>query len=74
MAKDWKITHQKLGTALNEDGTGFTQQWNVGYMVTDGPAAGVRGEVHTTEAMPDPDRINDAIDLLVRNHHRIHSL
>lgn len=74
MAKGYKITHQKLGTALNEDGTGFSQQWNVGYMVTEGPATGVRGEVHSMDAMPNPEVIHAAISAMVENHHKIASM
>lgn len=74
MAQNWHITSQKLGTVLNEDGTGFSQQWNVGYMVDTGPAAGTRGEVHVTNANLDPDTIGGAIEEMYRRHHAVASL
>jgi len=70
----YRITHQKLGTALNEDGTGFTQQWNVGYMVTSGPAEGVRGEVHATTTNLNPEHIHQAIGTMVAKHTQVAAL
>jgi hypothetical protein len=74
MASDWHITHQKMDTVLNEDGNGFSQQWNVGYMVNDGPAKGVRGEIHVPNARLDPDIVQAAIDVQVRRHQKIAAL
>lgn len=74
MAKDWHITHQKLGTVLNDDGDGFTQQWNVGYMIHDGPASGVKGEVHVRNADLDPEKIGAAISTQVAKHHKVAEL
>lgn len=74
MADDWHITHQKLDTVLNDDGNGFSQQWNVGYMVNSGPAQGTRGEVHVSNANLDPDKIQEAINVQVRKHQRVAAL
>lgn len=71
MAKTWKITSQKLDTVLNDDNSGFSQQWNIGYLVTEGPAAGTRGEVHVPTADLDRDNVHAAIENLVGRHHRI---
>ena len=74
MAKDWHITHQKQESVLNDDGNGFTQQWNVGYMIHDGPANGTRGEVHARNADLDPEKIGAAISAQVARHQSVASL
>jgi hypothetical protein len=74
MASDWQITHQKMDTVLNEDGNGFSQQWNVGYLVNDGPAQGVRGEIHVPNSRLDPDLIQEAINMQVRKHQKVAAL
>jgi len=74
MSENWHITHQKLESVLNEDGTGFSQQWNVGYMIDNGPAKGTRGEVHARTADLEPDKIGGAIEEMYRKHHKVASL
>lgn len=74
MAKDWKVTGQKLETVLNQDNSGFTQQWNIGYLVTEGPAKGTRGEVHASPGDMDGDYVERAIATMVDRHHKTASL
>ena len=74
MADDWHITHQKLDTVLNDEGNGFTQQWNVGYMIHSGPAEGVKGEVHVRNSELDAGKVNDAITKQVAKHQAVASL
>jgi hypothetical protein len=74
MAADWHVTSQKLETVPNPDGGGFSQQWNVGYLVHDGPAAGVRGEVHQAAGNLDPEVIHAAIETQVRKHQAVAAL
>lgn len=71
MAKDWRITSQKLDTVLNDDSSGFSQQWNIGYLIHSGPAAGTRGEVHVPTSELDRDTVHQAIQIMVDKHQKI---
>jgi hypothetical protein len=70
-ARDWKVTSQKLDTVLNADSNGFSQQWNIGYLVHTGPAAGTKGEIHVPTAELDRDTVHQAIQMLVDKHQAI---
>jgi len=74
MAETWHVTSQRLETVVNPDGPGFSQQWNVGYLVHSGPAQGVRGEVHAPAGNLDAGTIHDAIATQVEKHHAVASL
>jgi hypothetical protein len=74
MAEQWHITSQKLETVVNPDGPGFSQQWNVGYMVHDGPASGVRGEIHVPNHQLDPEVVSAAIQKQVDRHQKVAAL
>jgi hypothetical protein len=74
MAEDYRITRQKLEPVVNQDGTGFTQQWNVGYMVTKGPAEGVTGEIHVPTHQLEPEIVHAAIRTMVDKHQGVAGL
>jgi hypothetical protein len=74
MADNYKITSQKLEHTINDEGNGFSQQWNVGYMVTSGPAQGTRGEVHVAPSELQPAIIHAAISKLVDAHNAVAGL
>lgn len=74
MAKDWKITGQKLETVVNPDGPGFSQQWNISYLIHTGPAEGTRGEVHASTGDLDGDYVERAIAAMVDRHQKIAAL
>lgn len=71
MPDTWKIASQKLETVVNHDGNGFSQQWNIGYLVTGGPAAGTRGEVHVPPGDLNRETVHAAIQTLVDCHQDI---
>jgi hypothetical protein len=72
--RSWKITSQKLETMADFDNGGFSQQWNIGYLVHEGPAEGVKGEIHVPANQLSPEIVSQAIDKLVEKHHRIADL
>jgi hypothetical protein len=74
MAKGWQITSQKLETVVNPDGPGFSQQWNIGYLITEGPAKGIRGEVHATTGQLDGDYVERAVAVMAERHNRLAGL
>lgn len=74
MADNYRITSQKLEHTLNDEGNGFTQQWNVGYMVTHGPAEGTKGEIHVMPHELQPQIVHAAISKLVDAHNAVAGL
>jgi hypothetical protein len=74
MAETYTITRQKLEPVLNSEGTGYSQQWNVGYMVNSGPAKGVQGEVHVPTHQLTPEIVHPAIQKMVDRHTAIAEL
>lgn len=74
MPETWHVTKQKLESVVNPDGPGFSQQWNIGYLVDSGPAAGTRGEVHATTQQMGGDYVERAIASLVEVHQKIADL
>jgi hypothetical protein len=74
MAKEYRITRQKLEPVLNSEGTGFSQQWNVGYMVTDGPAEGTTGEIHVPTHQLEPEVVHATIQKMVDKHNAVAAL
>jgi len=74
VAKGYQITRQKLEPVINSEGTGFSQQWNVGYMVTDGPAEGVTGEIHVPTHQLEPEIVHAAIQKMVDKHNAVAAL
>ena len=74
MADTWHVTTQKLDTVINPEGNGFSQQWNIGYLVLSGPAQGVRGEIHVPLSQYDAGTVKETIGALVKKHHEIHSI
>jgi hypothetical protein len=69
--KDYQITGQKLDHVVNAEGNGFSQQWNVGYLVTDGPAAGTKGEIHVPTNQLTADVVHGAIRVMVAKHQEV---
>jgi hypothetical protein len=74
MAKDWRITTQKLEQVVNPEGTGFSQQWNVGYLVHSGPAEGTTGTIHVPPSQLTPEIVHAAISKLVEQHQAVAAL
>lgn len=74
MARTYHITSQKLETVPDFENGGFAQQWNVGYMIHEGPAAGVKGEIHVPPHQLTPEIVSASIDRLVEQHHAVAAL
>jgi hypothetical protein len=74
MAENYRIVSQKLEPVINDEGNGFTQQWNVGYMVTHGPAEGTRGEIHVRPSELQPQVVHAAVSKLVDAHNAVAAL
>jgi hypothetical protein len=74
MAENWHITGQKLEQVVNPEGTGFSQQWNVGYMVHSGPAEGTTGVIHVPPSQLQPEIVHATISKLVEQHQAVAAL
>ncbi len=74
MAEQWRVTSQKLETVPNPEGSGFSQQWNVSYLVHSGPATGTRGEVHVPAQALNADELMHAINVQVAKHQAVAAL
>jgi hypothetical protein len=69
--KDYEITGQKLDHVVNAEGNGFSQQWNVGYLVTGGPAAGTKGEIHVPTNQLNAETVHGALRAMVAKHQEV---
>jgi hypothetical protein len=69
----WAITHQKLEPVINPDAGGYSQQWNVGYLINSGPAAGVRGEIHVPPSQLSKEIVHPTIQAMVDRHTEVAS-
>jgi hypothetical protein len=67
----YDITRQKLEPVVNPEGNGFSQQWNIGYLVTSGPAKGVTGEIHVPPHQLAAEYVHPAIEEMVRRHSEV---
>jgi hypothetical protein len=74
MAKDYTVTSQKLDTAINADGTGFSTHHVVKYRVTSGPAEGTTGEIHVKPENLNGPHVQAALDTMVAKHQEIASI
>ena len=63
MAQDYRILNQKQTMNINPAGTGFTNDWEVTYEVTNGPS---RGSVATI-TVPEADHNAKYIDGVIRD-------
>jgi hypothetical protein len=72
----WHIVPQgqRLTTQLTNAGTGFTDVWEVTYMVDSGPAQGTTGQVRIPAAQYNADVVKATIDAQVQKMHDIASL
>jgi hypothetical protein len=71
MAIDYKVTSQKLDTAINPDGTGFSTHHVVRYKVTSGPAEGTTGEIHVKPENLTGAHVKAALDTIVAKHQEV---
>lgn len=74
MAQDYKILGQRQVMNINPMGTGFTNDWEVTYQVTDGPAKGTTSTVTIPSSDHNADYVDGAIREQMSNLHGVASL
>jgi hypothetical protein len=74
MAQDYRVLGQRQTMNLNPMGTGFTNDWEVTYMVTEGPAKGTTSTVTIPAADHNAQYVDDAIREQMSNLHGVASL
>lgn len=74
MARDYKVIGQRQTMNINPAGTGFTNDWDVTYTVTDGPAKGMTATVSIPASDHNPDYVDGAIREQMANMHGVASL
>ena len=65
---------QRLTTQINQTGTGFSDVWEVTYMIDSGPAAGTQGQVNIPASQYNAETVKATINALVSHQHNIASL
>jgi hypothetical protein len=65
---------QRLTTVLTNAGTGFTDVWEVTYMIDSGPAKGTTGQVRVPAAQYNAETVKATIDAQVQHMHNVASL
>lgn len=65
---------QRLTTQISPNGAGFTDVWEVTYMIDDGPAAGTEGIVRVPQSQYNTETVKAAINAQVATQHGIASL
>lgn len=74
MAQDYRVTGQRQVMNINPSGTGFTNDWEVTYTVTSGPARGSQSTVTIPQSDHNADYVDAAIREQMGNLHGIASL
>lgn len=74
MAQDYKVVGQRQVMNINPSGTGFTNDWEVTYSVTDGPAKGSTSTVTIPQSDHNAGYVDAAIREQMENLHGIASL
>lgn len=74
MAQDYKILGQKQVMNLNPAGTGFSNDWEVTYQVTNGAAKGTVSTVTIPASDHNADYVDGAIREQMDNLHGVASL
>lgn len=72
----WHIVEggQRLTTQLTPAGTGFTDVWEVTYIIDSGPGAGTGGQVRVPAAQYNAETVKAAINAQVTHLHNVASL
>lgn len=74
MAQEYKVLGQRQVMNINPSGTGFTNDWEVTYTVTSGPARGVTSTVTIPASDHNAEYVDDAIREQMSNLHGVASL
>ena len=61
MAQDYRVIGQRQEMNINPAGTGFTNDWAITYMVTDGPAKGSTATITVPAADHNANYVDKAI-------------
>lgn len=70
----WHVISQRQTTQLSSVGTGFTDVWEVGYMIDSGDAAGSQGMVRIPASQYTPEVVEATISRVVGTQHSIAGL
>lgn len=65
---------QRLTTQINPTGTGFSDIWEVTYMIDTGPASGTQGTVRIPTSQYNAETVKATINDLVSTQHNVASL
>lgn len=74
MAQDYKVLGQRQTMNINPMGTGFTNDWEITYQVTDGPAKGAVSTVTVPATDHNPTYVDGAIREQMNNLHGVAGL
>jgi hypothetical protein len=74
MAQDYRVVGQRQVMNINPSGTGFTNDWEVTYTVTDGPSKGTTSTVTIPSTDHNAQYVDDAIREQIGNLHGVASL
>lgn len=74
MAQDYRVIGQRQVMNINPSGTGFTNDWEVTYTVTAGPAKGATSTVTIPATDHNADYVDGAIREQMANLHGVASL
>lgn len=74
MAQDYRVVNQRQVMNLNPAGTGFSNDWEVTYTVTSGPAKGATSTVTIPQSDHNADYVDAAIREQMSNLHGVASL
>lgn len=72
----WHVlaNQQRLTTQISAAGNGFTDVWEIPYMIDSGPSAGLEGMVRIPAAQYNAQVVEATIGALVAHNHAIGSL
>ena len=65
---------QRLTTQISQTGTGFTDVWEVSYMIDSGPAQGTQGTIRVPASQFNAETVKATINALVGTQHNVASL
>lgn len=65
---------QRLTVQISPAGNGFTDVWEVSYMIDEGPAAGTEGIVRVPASQFNAETVKAAINAIVAHQHSVASL
>lgn len=74
MATSYSVTSQEENTVIAPSGKGFQKVWDIGFLITSGPAKGMTGTVTVQDTDHNAAYVGQAIEDKISSMHDIASL